>query len=234
MFLDTFFVIQEKIKIIQQKLRLLKGYSSVINICKNKISDNRILIILLNPNFNKYKNLKENSLITDNISFINKVLNTKINISNDIHIKELLFSFNFETNVYKIYGYYYNNIKGRIKILYSTDKNNINNINNIIYKKLQINFINNYKSILKKYSNIMNFKDYNYILVKKKNKLINAIFIELVYHNLELNYNNMFKKIGNNFNINEEIIKRLIKKYKTYKLSYISFSNDYINIYINL
>lgn len=236
MFLDNFFVVHEKIRIIQKKLNLIKSYLSVIKIGKNTISDNRIMIVLANPYFNKYKDIKENYLIKDNIEFIKKILNIKIKIDdNNIHIKELLFNFNFDTNIYKIYIYYYytNNPTSYSKIIYSTDKNSMYNIE---YKKYEMkDNIDKYKYILNKYNKIMNFKNYNYFLTKKENNKLIAIIIELFKYTLKLNYNNIFKKICNNFSINEENIEKYIKKYdnSNYIIGYIGYSNDYVNIYLN-
>ena len=107
--------IYENLIIIAKKLNLLcfKKYSFKLE--KNKFNKNRVIFILSNP--------QNKNIIYNNLDYIKKELNINIlpKFNKKYYIKEFIYGFDFEENIYKIY---ITVLKNNIEKIYGYEFNN--------------------------------------------------------------------------------------------------------------
>lgn len=235
MLLDKHYFMLKKMREVAEKLNLSFNIIPVIKIGKNEFYENRIIMNLI-----KFDVTKDTNIMYNNLNYIEKELNIKLNITEFVIIREILFSYDYDKNIYKIY---YQCLKEKnlntIKKIPVTESriiesNNIININNT-YKKCKIkNTLKKYK-FLEKYKDIIPFEKYDYLQEKKKYNKLEAILLKISYAPNWIKIKNnkiLLFKIFQYFDLSKKNLSYFLKKYKNHAIEYIGLSNNYINIYL--
>jgi len=200
----------------------------VISFSEGKINENRIIFNIVNIDSSV-----DNNILYDNLKYICKELNIKIQTEGVEIIREICFTFDFDRNIYKVYyaKHESNNVSFENSpiTIYNIIKSNNRDYYDDIYKKYKTERnIEKYK-FMKKYNNIINYRDYEYYLEKKRNKKIVAILLKM-QHSEEIDKIKLFKSLFNYFNINNDIYNNFIERYNN--ILYIGFSKDRVNVYL--
>lgn len=234
MLLDKNYFMLMKMREVAEKLNLSFNIIPVIKIGKNEFYENRIMMNII-----EFYVTKDTNIIYNNLDYIEKELNIKLNITEFVIIREILFSYDYDKNIYKIsYGKLEDNNLNKIKKIPITEtriieSNNSSNINNTWKRRKIKNILDKYK-FLEKYKNIIPFEKYDYLLEKKKNNKLEAILLKISYQPNWIKIKNnkiLLFKIFQYFNLSEKL-SYFFKKYDNYAIEYIGLSNSYINIYL--
>ena len=223
-------ILKKLIKISTQ-LNLQQNIFAVVTFVEGKILENRVIFNIININ-----DTKENNIIYDNLKYICGELNIKIEPDEIEVIRDLLFNFDFERDIYKVYyvtreNNKLNKVVKNPTINYRIIKSNKRDYYDDTYKRYKTKRnIEKYK-FMKKYGDIINYRDYEYYLEKKRNKKIVAVLLKIQY-NEDIDKKKLIKGLFSNFNINDNIYNIFIEKYVNKQIQYIGFSENRVSLYL--
>ena len=233
MLLEKSHSVFKKMNKIANKLNIESNFIPIINISKEGLSNNKIMINLIDYNVSIIKNT-----IYDNLDYICKELDINIKITEVELITEIIYSFDFDKNIYKIF---YCKIKNSSKIekfpkvIYNIVESNDRTYKGDKYTRFKTEDNIEKYDFLKKYRDTIKFYNYDYFLEKKRNNSVEAILMKISYapkwikvNKNKLLINRLFRK----FDVDKNTIKDFIEKFKKYKIEYIGFSDNYIKLYL--
>lgn len=236
MLLDKHYFMLKKMREVAEKLNLSFNIIPVIKIGKNEFYENRIMMNII-----EFYVTKNTNIIYNNLDYIEKEFNIKLNITEFVIIREILFSYDYDKNIYKIYYAKLEDNNLNIMINPNTpivettvsESNNSSNINNTWKRRIIKNILDKYK-FLEKYKNIIPFEKYDNLLEKKKYNKLEAILLKISAEPKWIKIKNnkiLIYKIFQYFNLSEKLL-YFFKKYDNYVIEFIGLSNSYINIYL--
>ena len=226
MLYDSYLIYKLFLEIAKKlKLECLEEYS--FKLTKGDFNNKRFIYILYNR--------REENIIYDNMSYIKKELNiVRLPKFEKGFIKELIYGFDLERGIYKIYITILDKKSG-LETIYGDEYVENKIISRMYYeKKIKKNMVKKY-NFLKKYKEYISFRNFdNYYEREKENKMDS---IHLVY-NIDVkvyDLKELIIKICDKLKWDKKRVVDFLDKMRNtnYYVNIIGLSEDNINLYFN-